>query len=158
MELTIAPAGDGDAGELLTVQRAAYVTEAQIYREAHLPALTETLNDLRAVLAGTTLVLVARHGHRAVGVVRARVAGGACHIGRLAVAPDLQGRGIGTRLIGEVERRHRGRVARFTIHTGHLSEANLRLYTRLGYVEVDRRALTVAVTEVHLAKDADLRD
>lgn len=37
-----------DAGEVLTLQRAAYVTEAQLYNDAFLPALTQTLDELVA--------------------------------------------------------------------------------------------------------------
>jgi len=35
-----------DAGQLLTLQRAAYVTEAQAHRDLELPPLTETLDEL----------------------------------------------------------------------------------------------------------------
>ena len=43
----IAPATAEDAGELLTLQRAAYVTEAQVYDDLRLPALVQTLDELR---------------------------------------------------------------------------------------------------------------
>ncbi|WP_350246446.1 hypothetical protein RBB84_18830 [Rhodococcus sp. D-6] len=35
-----------DAGQLLTLQRAAYVAEAQAHRDLELPPLTETLDEL----------------------------------------------------------------------------------------------------------------
>src|SRR5690606_22051030 len=41
---------DTAAGELLTVRRAAFVTEAQLYGDPNLPALTQTLAGLRAAL------------------------------------------------------------------------------------------------------------
>ncbi|HUG86944.1 MAG TPA: hypothetical protein VMM13_20410 [Euzebya sp.] len=40
---TIRAAGPEDAREMLTLQRAAYVTEAQLYDDPNLPALTQTL-------------------------------------------------------------------------------------------------------------------
>jgi hypothetical protein len=40
VEETIVPAGVADAGEILTVQRAAYLTEAQHYADPFLPPLT----------------------------------------------------------------------------------------------------------------------
>jgi ribosomal protein S18 acetylase RimI-like enzyme len=152
--LSIRPAGPDDAGELLTLQRAAYVTEAQIYGEPALPPLTETLDELRAAMAAGTLFLAARRPgrDRIVGAGRARVDGDTCHLTRLAVAPDAQGEGVGTALIAELERRHAGAVRAFALFTGHRSEANLRLYRRLGYAEVRRRPLTRDVIEVHLAK------
>ena len=40
-----------DAGEILTLQRAAYVTEAQGHNDTMMPPLTQTLDQLRAELA-----------------------------------------------------------------------------------------------------------
>jgi len=136
MEITIAAADPADAGEVLTVQRAAFLAEGALNNSFTLPPLTETLDEVRAVLADPdTVVLVARLGHRLVGSVRARVADRTGHIGRLAVAPDLQGQGLGRRLTAAVEEALAGRVDRFELFTGATSEANLRLYRSLGYVE-----------------------
>lgn len=130
----IAPAQARDAGEILTVQRAAYLAEAQRYGDPYLPPLTESLEEVRAELAGPTIVLVARLGTGLVGSVRARLDGDTAHVARLSVAPDQQGRGIGGRLLTAVEAACAGRVGRFTLFTGPDSEENLRLYRRHGYV------------------------
>ena len=142
-----------DAGEILTLQRAAYVTEAQLYGDVSLPALTQTLEELRAELtAGIALKAVL--GQRIVGAVRARVEGAALHVGRLVVAPDLQGRGIGGLLLTSVEGRAPAAVDRYALFTGHLSTANIRLYERRGYRETRRERLSPAVELVHLEKPA----
>ena len=47
-EVTIRPIADADAGELLTLRRAAFVTEAQQYDDPHIPPLTQTLDELAA--------------------------------------------------------------------------------------------------------------
>ena len=136
MEFTIAVAQVADAGEVLTVQRAAFLAEGALNNSFTLPPLTETLEEVRAALTDPeTVVLVARLGHRLVGSVRARTVGRTGHIARLAVAPDLQGQGLGRRLTSAVEQRLAGRVDRFELFTGATSEANLRLYRGLGYVE-----------------------
>ncbi|WP_320064713.1 GNAT family N-acetyltransferase [Micromonospora sp. RTGN7] len=135
----IAPATPADAGEILTVQRAAYVTEAQHYSAPFLPPLTETLDEILAVLAGPTTVLVARAGHRLVGSARALISEGTAHVGRLAVAPDQQGRGIGTLLLTAVEQACADRASRFALYTGAASQGNLRLYRRHGYEIVGNR-------------------
>ncbi len=140
MEVTVEPAVPSDAGELLTVQRAAYLSEAQRYGDPHLPPLTETLAAVRADLAAPDVVaLVARSGRRLVGSVRARLVGRNAHVGRLAVAPDVQGRGIGPRLLAAVETELAGRVDRFELFTGAHSHENLRLYARCGYVVLGHR-------------------
>jgi GNAT superfamily N-acetyltransferase len=137
MELAIVEAGPDDAGELLTLQRAAYLAEGAQYRMFDLPPLTETLAEVRAAI-GALLVLKAVAGTRIVGAVRARFDGETCHVGRLAVVPDRQGEGIGTALLRAVERRAPATVCRFELFTGRHSEANLRLYRYLGYVDLPR--------------------
>jgi ribosomal protein S18 acetylase RimI-like enzyme len=136
VDWTIIDAQPADAGELLTVQRAAYLAEAAIYDDFALPPLTETLDELRAAVCDLTM-LKAVAGCRIVGAVRGRAVGETCEIGRLAVAPDRQGQGVGTSLVRAIEERFPG-VRRFELFTGNRSEANLRLYRRLGYREIAR--------------------
>ncbi|MET8349228.1 MULTISPECIES: GNAT family N-acetyltransferase [unclassified Micromonospora] len=139
VEASIVPAGVADAGEILTVQRAAYLTEAQHYTDPFLPPLTETLDEIAAVLAGPITVLAARVGQRLVGSVRAHLDGDTAHVGRLSVAPDQQGQGVGGRLLTAIEAACAGRVARLTLFTGADSARNLRLYQRHGYRIVAHR-------------------
>ncbi len=148
-----------DAGEVLTVQRAAYVSEAQVYNDAFLPALTQTLDELISEIeSGGGFVL--RKNGRMVGAVRTRVVGGLLHIGRLTVAPDVQGYGFGSILMNAAE----GEAAATdensplaadaaVLFTGKLSEANLRLYERRGYVETHREQLGTGVELVHMRKE-----
>jgi ribosomal protein S18 acetylase RimI-like enzyme len=151
-EVVFRRATDGDAGELLTLQRATYVIEAQAYGNVELPPLTETLEEIRAAIADH-LVLVGRLGPRAVSAGRVRVADRVGHIGRLAVAPDLQSHGIGRRLLGVLEAAVVGEVDAFELFTGERSERNLALYRSCGY----RDARLVPITEdyglVHLRKE-----
>ena len=135
MRVEIRPASVADAGELLTVQRAAYVSEGRLHESFELPPLTETLDELRSAVTGG-LVLKALCGARLVGAVRGVVVDRIGHIGRLAVAPDLQGHGIGTRLVAAIEARLAPEVERFQLFTGPRSEANVRLYERLGYARI----------------------
>ena len=155
-DVTIAPADPADAGEILTVQRAAYLVEAQRYRDVFLPPLTESLEaaesadtlivpnrpDVEVPRRAAVLDAIRRahvRGARLVGSVRARVDGDTAHVGRLSVAPDQQGRGVGGRLLDAVERACAGRVARFALFTGADSAANLALYARRGYQVVAHR-------------------
>jgi ribosomal protein S18 acetylase RimI-like enzyme len=67
-----------------------------------------------------------------IGSVRGVRNGDTCEIGRLIVHPGVQGRGIGTRLMQEIEGSFTG-AARFELFTGHKSERNIRLYQKLRY-------------------------
>ncbi len=124
-----------DAGEVLTVQRAAFVSEALIYDEPDMPPLVQTREELEAELrdAGGW---VARLGGRLVGAIRTREDDGVLMIGRIAIAPDVQGGGIGERLLETAEQHSSAEEAE--LFTGSLSEANIRLYERCGYVETER--------------------
>ncbi|GAA1012412.1 MULTISPECIES: GNAT family N-acetyltransferase [Acrocarpospora] len=156
-------ASPGDAGEILTLQRAAYVSEAQLYGDPFIAPLVESLEQLRKVVE-TSVVLAARDGGRIVGAVRGRVAepgeqGRTCVVGRLVVAPDRQGQGIGTALLSAVHDAvlaEHPDVHAFDLFTGHLSGGNLRLYRRQGYRETHRERLQDHLTLVHLRRPAKL--
>ncbi len=135
LSIVVADATFVDAGELLTLQRAAYLLEGELHGSFRLPPLVETVEEIRASLEDG-IVLKALLGTRIVGAVRGRAVDGTCHIGRLAVAPDLQGRGIGTRLVAAVEERFADEVTRYELFTGPKSERNVQLYRRLGYVDM----------------------
>jgi ribosomal protein S18 acetylase RimI-like enzyme len=140
------------AGEALTVQRAAYVTEAQHYNAPTIPPLTETVAELRADLENGVLAFGAWHGTRLVGCVRGRVAGDRMEVARFAVAPDMQGRGIGTALLTAVETAAPSPVRTFWLVTGATSEGNLHLYRRTGYAVVADTTDAVGVALVRLEK------
>lgn len=129
---------EDDAGEVMTLQRAAFVSEAQIYGTADMPPLTQTLDEVRWELRDN-LGCVALDGSRMVGALRARLDGELLLVGRIAIAPDAQGGGIGSQLLDAVERRGAAAGAREAeLFTGSLSEANIRLYERQGYHETER--------------------
>jgi GNAT superfamily N-acetyltransferase len=131
--------GDADAGELLTLQRAAYVTEAQAHHDPELPPLTETLDELRAVLRDPgCFAWGVRESGRLVAGVRIVVKGETGEVGRLVVAPDRQRRGLGRALLLAAEDRLPGTVTVLRLFTGERSTGPLRLYPSIGYREIGR--------------------
>ena len=79
----------------------------------------------------TNIFLKAVSQGKIVGTVRAVEKNGTCHIGRLAVHPDMQNKGIGTALIKEIEKYFTPR--RYELFTGSKSARNIKLYQKLGY-------------------------
>jgi ribosomal protein S18 acetylase RimI-like enzyme len=142
----------GDAGEVLTLQRAAFVTEAQAHQDPHLPPLTQTLADLRAELSGRDCHgWGIRDASRLVACVRAHVSNDTAELARLVVAPDRQGQGIGTRLLLAAEELLPPHVRTISLATGQHSQANLRLYRRHGY-RPTHTTPAGAYLLIHLAK------
>jgi tRNA (guanine37-N1)-methyltransferase len=89
------PAAPGDAGELLTLQRACWAGAAEA---GSAEVLVETLETVQESLARwRTLVL--RASGRLVGSVRARLEDEDWLVDRVMVAPDLQRRGLGRWLL-----------------------------------------------------------
>lgn len=135
MTVQIGPLVPEHAGEALTVQRAAFVTEAQQYGAPGIPPLTETIDELRADLEVSPAV-GAWLGPRLAGHIRGHVDGDRMQVLRFAVAPDLQGMGIGRALLSAVEAAAPPEVRTFWLMAGARSAANLRLYGRTGYAVV----------------------
>ena len=144
-------ASQTDAGEIMTVQRAAFVREAQLYRDPDVPPLVETLDQIRVAI-DTAMVVVGRLGTRVVAAGRVVVRDRTGHIGRLAVAPDLQGQGIGRALLGAVEDSVRDDVDAFALFTGQQTLGNLHLYHSAGYVDTHTEHVRGALTFVHMRK------
>ncbi|MCR6484202.1 GNAT family N-acetyltransferase [Amycolatopsis sp. OK19-0408] len=128
--------GAEDAGEVLTLQRAAYVTEARAHDDWDLPPLLETLDQTRAALVGLSWGV--RENGRLVASVRLTVAGEVGVIGRLVVAPDRQGAGVGGSLLAAVEAAAPSEVTVFRLFTGSKSAGPLHLYAKHGYRETHR--------------------
>ena len=140
-----------DASEILALQKLAYQSEAELHDAYDIPPLTQTLAEMEADLERQhvlKLVQAAPDGRpRIVGSVRAFEKEGTCHIGRLIVHPEHQNRGLGTRLLREIECAFAGECARYELFTGHKSARNLYLYGKLGYTEFKREPVNDALSK-----------
>jgi len=126
------PATSADAAELLVLQRCCWVQEALLNDTLAHPALSETLDEVRESIESWDSWVV-RHGPRLIGAVRARTVGDGWEIGRLMVAPDLVGRGLGRFLLAHAEQQAPPEAKQFVLFTGARSERNIALYERAGY-------------------------
>lgn len=157
-QTTIRPIHPSDAGEVLTVQRAAFVAEALIYGDPDMAPLTQTLEEVEFELRDN-LGCVAIAGTRLVGVARAVADGDMLLVGRIAIAPDQQGEGIGSRLLEAVEQRGvESGCRRAELFTGSLSAQNIALYESRGYRESARIDQGDGTAQVFLQKEIAAAD
>ena len=129
----VALATRADAAEILTLTRACWVEEYARY--GLFGAGTATVEEAAAEL-GQWRTWTIRAAGRLVASVRARPdpdAPTTWQIGRLMVAPDLQGRGLGQALLAFAEGQAPPGTAAYWLNTGASSERNLRIYRKAGY-------------------------
>ncbi|TYQ17958.1 UNVERIFIED_CONTAM: putative acetyltransferase [Acetivibrio alkalicellulosi] len=119
-----------DFEDILSLQKLAYKSEAEIYGDFSIPPLKQTLDELLKEGEDSIILKYVEDG-KIVGSVRAIEKNGTCYIGRLIVHPDYQNKGIGKKLMSEIEKQYSG--LRYELFTGHLSNKNLAIYKKLGY-------------------------
>ncbi|WP_281896397.1 bifunctional NAD(P)H-dependent oxidoreductase/GNAT family N-acetyltransferase [Micromonospora humidisoli] len=137
-----------DAPEVTVLQRCCWTEEALVNETLDIPPLSESVSEVRQWLADWHTIGLWRDG-RLLGMVRTRTDGTDCHLGRLAVVPDLRGRGVGRWLLRAAEVAAGPGCRRIELFTGARSLRNIALYRSVGY-----RPLSPAGPDgtVHLAK------
>lgn len=125
---------DATSDDAMTI--AAIVQSAFAETTPRSTAVDETSADILGLLRSGEYVAVVLTGPDGMGTVRYRLDGDAVYFGRLAVLPEHRGRGIGSRLLDEIETIARilG-AARLTCSVRRGMESNMALYARRGFIE-----------------------
>lgn len=135
-DLTVRPATPDDLAALKAIAEAAFAP--YVARIGRRPAPMDAAFE-DAIAAGD--VLVAERAGIVVGYAAARCRAPVAELDAVAVRPEAQGGGTGTALVAAAEARARGAGAHtMALYTNAAMERNLRLYPRLGYRMVGRRA------------------
>jgi ech hydrogenase subunit C len=168
-------ADKGDAPEILALQKIAYQSEAELYGDDSLPATQQTLQDMEndfervpdrvAALAngqhaagdGRTkadqiVFLKAVVNGKIIGSVRGYALGETAYLRRMIVHPYFRRRGIGRRLLKEIENTFPD-VKRFEAKTGHQSKRNLFQLSRGGYQVFRTEPFAPNINWVYLQKE-----
>lgn len=152
MSVHIGPLRPEHAGEVLTIQRAAYLVEARRYAAWDLPPLVETLQEIEDHIASGLPALGAWDGHRLVGSVRGKVDGDRMEVARLAVAPDQRKKGIGRRLLEAITHEAPQDTRVVWLFTGVDSAGNVALYESAGFVRTHEKPDGLGIRLVFLEK------
>ncbi len=139
-----------DLEEILELQKLAYQSEAEIYDDYSIPPLTQTLEEIKEDFSFQILLKIVIN-NKLIGSVRAYRENDTCYIGKLIVHPNSQNKGIGTKLLKEVEIKFND-VKRYELFTGHRSEKNLYLYQKLGYLQFKSEIINENLQLIYLEK------
>lgn len=150
IELELKKAQEKDLEEILSLQKCAYMIEAEIVNDFSIQPLTQTIDELREEFKVSTIIK-AVEGAKIIGSVRAFQKGDVCHIGKLIVHPDLQNKGIGKKLLKTIEKSYNG-CCKYSLFTGKKSSKNLYFYMKAGYSVIDEKKINENLTFVYLEK------
>ena len=120
-----------DLEKILELQYLAYQSEAKLFGNMDIPPLKQTIEEVYDEFhKGIILKAVDEEG-LIIGSVRAYQENGTVYIGKLMVHPKMQKKGIGTKLLLEIENVYPNQ--RYELFTSTKSINNIRLYEKLGY-------------------------
>ena len=139
-----------DLREILDLQYLAYQSEAKLFGDMEIPPLKQTIEEVYDEFEKGIILKAVDENGIIIGSVRAYQDGGTVYIGKLMVHPEMQKKGIGTKLLLEIENEYPNQ--RYELFTSTKSISNIRLYERLGYKIFKEEAVSQELQCVYLQK------
>ena len=141
MDFEIKKAEYGDLEEILLLQKVCYEENGKRYNDFNIQPLTQNLEEIRKEFESETFLKVLGGNNKIIGSLRAYQNDSTCHIGKVIVHPDYQNKGIGTRLLKEVEIIFNDAKI-FELFTGFKDEKNIHLYKKNGYLIYEEKKIS----------------
>lgn len=148
--IIIEKAKETDLKEILALQYIAYQSEAKLFNSTDIPPLKQTIEEVYEEFRKGIVLKVLDENKTIIGSVRAYEEKGTVYIGKLMVHPTMQKKGIGSRLLSEMERQYPDR--RYELFTSTKSVSNIRLYESLGYKIYKEESVTEELKFVYMQK------
>ena len=139
-----------DLEKILELQYLAYQSEAKLFGNMDIPPLKQTIEEVYNEFQKGTILKALDDIGVIIGSVRAYQENGTVYIGKLMVHPKMQRKGIGTKLLLEIEREYPNQ--RYELFTSTKSISNIRLYERLGYKIFKEETVSQELQFVYLQK------
>ena len=89
--------------EILALQYLAFESEVKLFKNKEELPLKQTLDELNEELDNGVILKLVLNDNTIISSVRANTKDGTTHIGKLIVHPDYRRRGLGSRLLTEIE-------------------------------------------------------
>ena len=148
--IIIEKAKETDLKEILALQYIAYQSEAKLFNSTDIPPLKQTIEEVYEEFRKGIVLKALDENKTIIGSVRAYEEKGTVYIGKLMVHPTMQKKGIGSRLLSEMERQYPDR--RYELFTSTKSVSNIRLYESLGYKIYKEESVTEKLKFVYMQK------
>lgn len=139
-----------DLKEILELQYLSYQSEAKLFNNMDIPPLKQTIEDIYNEFQKGIVLKVIDDEDVIIGSVRAYQKNGTVYISKLMVHPEMQKRGIGTKLFLEIENEYPNQ--RYELFTSTKSISNIRLYEKAGYKIFKEEAVSEELRFVYLQK------
>lgn len=130
--MKIVKAEKEDLKQILKIQYLAFQREAEEYNDFSIEPLTQLLEDVEKEFEYMTFLKAVDKNGKIIGSTRGFIEGGTSYVRTTSVHPDYQGKGIGSKLIQELEEVNQ--APRYEISASIRCPQNIRLYERLGFV------------------------
>lgn len=139
-----------DLEKILELQYLAYQSEAKLFSNMDIPPLKQTIEEVYDEFQRGIILKAEDDVGNIIGSVRAYQEDGTVYIGKLMVHPKMQKKGIGTKLLLEVENEYPNQ--RYELFTSTKSISNIRLYEKLGYKIFKEEAASRELQFIYLQK------
>ncbi len=146
----IGKAQECDLKAILELQYLAYQSEAKLFSSNDIPPLKQTIEEVYEEFKKGIILKATDETQKIIGSVRAYEKNGTVYIGKLMVHPLMQKKGIGTKLLSEMEKQYPNH--RYELFTSTKSIGNINLYERLGYRIFKEEPVTEELQFVYMQK------
>lgn len=153
--LIIEKAQKDDLETILRLQYLAYQSEAKLFNDPDIPPLKQTIDEVINEFNQGIVLKAVDENNAIIGSVRAYSDNGNVYISKLMVHPEMQKKGIGTRLLSEIEKEYPSQ--RYELFTSTKSISNIRLYEKLGYRFFKEVPITEDLHFVYLEKTSEIK-
>lgn len=148
--MKICRATENDLPEILDLQYLAYQSEAALFESKDIPPLKQTLDELTDEFNNGVILKLVTEEDIIIGSVRANLKDKTAYIGKLMVHPDYRCKGLGSKLLTEIENCFPQK--RYELFTSTKSVDNIRLYQKMGYVIFDQKEVSDGLVFIYMQK------
>jgi chorismate mutase-like protein len=149
-QITISKASADDARSILSLQKRAFIQEAELINNYSIMPLVQSI-DMMMMDFNRFTIFKAEYDSRIIGSARVEIVNSTCYIGRVIVEPLYQKHGVGRLLMHAIESQFHD-IHVFKLFTGESSVGNIEFYSKLGYSIFDRYTDSDGVNLVKMRK------